>query len=70
MNNEKEKLRLGLSTNYDVLKKEGAFADSRRRYLEAQINHQRAIVELQVATGELLEVRGITVRADESLVND
>lgn len=70
LNNEKEKLRLGLSTNYDVLQKERAFADSRRAYLAAQISHQKAIVDLQVATGELLEVRGITVRADESLVND
>ncbi len=65
LSNQEERLRLGLATNYDVLLKERDLADARRSLLQAQISHQKAIVNLQAATGELLEVRGIRVQPRE-----
>jgi outer membrane protein len=65
LHNERERLRLGLATNYDVLLKERDLAQSRQRLLQARISHQKSIIALQAATGELLESRGIRVAARE-----
>ena len=64
---EKEKLRLGLSTNYDVLTREKSLAGARNSYLSALISHQTAIVSLEVKIGRLLESRNIRISAFENL---
>ncbi|HPU85565.1 MAG TPA: TolC family protein [Candidatus Latescibacteria bacterium] len=66
LENEQERLRLGLSTNYDVLQVERDVADARRAYVEARVEHERALLALDVATGLLLRKRDIGVEMDGS----
>ena len=54
-----EKLRAGLFTTYDVIQAEGDLATARKTYLNAQIQHQNALIDLDVATGAFLENRRI-----------
>jgi outer membrane protein len=61
LDNQRERLRLGLTTNYEVLTHENELARARRSLLGAQIEHQKSNIDLQVATGELLSSRGISV---------
>jgi len=58
---EKERLRLGLSTNYEVLTRERSLADARNSYLGALIGHQTAVVDLEVKIGRLLQSRNIRI---------
>jgi len=64
LESEQERLRLGLSTNYDVLRLEKDLADARRAVLQARIEHEKALLALDVATGRLLEVRNITIAGE------
>jgi len=66
LENEQERLRLGLSTNYEVLQVERDVADARRAYVEARVEHEKALLALDVATGLLLRKRNIGVEMDGS----
>jgi len=61
LQNEEERLRLGLSTNYDVIQFERLLAQARRSFLQARIDHQQALLTLEESTGLLLQARNITI---------
>ncbi len=56
-----ERLRLGLNTSYDVIQAQKDLADTRKSRLTAQIAHQKALIDLDIATGSLLSARGIRI---------
>jgi len=68
LENEQERLRLGLSTNYDVLQVEKDLAAARRSFLQARTEHEKALLALDRAAGRLLEARNI--RIDEYRTTD
>lgn len=61
---EQERLRLGLTTTYDVLRFERDLADARRSVLQARIEHEKALLALDVATGRLLQTRNIVIERE------
>jgi outer membrane protein len=60
-----ERLRLGLVTSYNVIQAQEYLATARDSYLSAQIGHQKAFVDLELATGTLLSSRNIKLVATE-----
>jgi outer membrane protein TolC len=58
---EKRRFRAGVSTTYLVLQREIELADNRGRELQAQTNFNKAVVELQQATGTILTVNNVTL---------
>jgi HAE1 family hydrophobic/amphiphilic exporter-1 len=58
---EQRRLRAGASTTYLVLQREIELADNRGREVSAQTNLNKAIVELQRATGTILTANNVNV---------
>lgn len=55
---EQKKFEKGMSTTFLVLSKQNDLSASKDAELQAQIGYAKAITALEVATGNLLEVRG------------
>lgn len=51
---EEEKLKLGMSTNHDVLEFQADLAEAKRRYIQAIIDYKKSLAELSRRTGRLL----------------
>lgn len=58
---ERRRFRAGASTTFLVLQREIEVADDRGRELQAQTNLNKAVVELQRATGTILSANNVTV---------
>ena len=58
---EKERLRLGLATNYEVLQIEQDLARERNTHLDAVIDYQNALTDIAKTTGSILADRGIII---------
>jgi HAE1 family hydrophobic/amphiphilic exporter-1 len=58
---EQRRFRAGASTTYLVLQREIELADNRGRELQAQTNLNKAVVELQRATGTILSANNVNV---------
>jgi outer membrane protein len=58
---ERQKLRLGVSTAYDVILRERDLVSARQADVTASANYAKALVEFERATGTTLEQNGITL---------
>jgi HAE1 family hydrophobic/amphiphilic exporter-1 len=58
---EQRRFRAGASTTYLVLQREIELADNRGRELQAQTDLNKAVVDLQQATGTILTANNVTV---------
>jgi HAE1 family hydrophobic/amphiphilic exporter-1 len=58
---ERRRFRAGASTTFLVLQREIELADNRGRELQAQTDLNKAVVDLQQATGTILTANNVTV---------
>jgi outer membrane protein TolC len=58
---ERKKLEVGVSTSHDVLEFEEELADAQRRRILAGLDYAKALVNLSLATGSLLEENDIVI---------
>lgn len=58
---EQKRYELGVSTSFQVLKFQRDLAEAQQRETQAFVDHRKAILRLQKATGGLLEEHGIIV---------
>ena len=58
---EEKRLRLGVTTSFQVLRVQEDLTAARTQELQARIMYERALVELQTAEGTLLELFGVEV---------
>lgn len=62
---EQKRLKLGMTTTYDVLKIQEDLAAAQSQEVQARINFQKAVVDLRLAEGVLLEEFGIEFEPPE-----
>lgn len=61
LRSEQERFAVGMSTNFLVLTRQNQLARARLDEIEALSDHRKALVELQRASGRLLQERGVVV---------
>jgi outer membrane protein TolC len=61
---ERKKLEVGVSTSHDVLEFEEELTDAERREIVARIGYRKALINLGVAAGTILEENNIVVHED------
>jgi outer membrane protein TolC len=65
LRSEKERFAVGMSTNFLVLTRQNELSRARLDQIQALSDHRKALTELQRASGQLLQDRGVVV-AEES----
>jgi outer membrane protein TolC len=63
LNAEEQKLRVGLSTSYDVIRRQRDLVSAQREEVQAGVNYVEALVEMARATGTSLEAANISLEA-------
>lgn len=58
---EEKRLRLGISTSYQVLQVQQDLTQAQTQEVQSQIAYQKAMVDLRLAEGDLLEALGVEV---------
>jgi outer membrane protein TolC len=66
---EESRLRLGVTTSWQVLQVQEQLTLAETALLQAQIAHEKALIDLQTAEGTLLDTLEITVEPAESADN-
>ncbi len=67
VNAEERRLRIGITTSYQVLRVQEDLTTAQAQELQARITFEKALVDLQLAEGSLLDSFGITYSPD---IND
>jgi len=62
---EEERLRLGVTTSWQVLQIQEALTASQTQELQARVAYEKALVDLQLAKGTLLEEMGVEYASPE-----
>jgi len=62
---EEKRLRIGASTSFEVLRIQEDLAQAQVQELQAKINFEKALIDLQLAEGTLLENMGVEFAAPE-----
>jgi HAE1 family hydrophobic/amphiphilic exporter-1 len=62
LSSEQRRFRAGESTTYLVLQREIELADNRGRELQAQTDLNKAVVDLQQATGTILRANNVNIQ--------
>jgi outer membrane protein TolC len=57
---------LGVTTSFQVLEVESDLTLARTQHIQAQVNYQKALADLRLAEGALLDTFGIEFEAPEA----
>jgi outer membrane protein TolC len=63
---EAKRLELGVTTSYQVLEVESDLTQARTQHIQAQVNYQKALTDLRLAEGALLDTFGIEFEAPDA----
>lgn len=63
---EEKRLRLGVTTSYVVLQKQEDLTAAQVQELQSRINYEKALIDLYLADGSLLEILGVAYEGPEA----